>query len=193
MTDIFLSYDDKDRARARALVAALEERGWSIFWDRSIPAGKTWWQAIGRALKGARIVVVLWSHTAVQSTWVYEEADDGRRRGILVPVFIDPVLPPLGLRSVQAVDLSAWDGSQSDPAFQKLLTDIGAVIGTPDGIAHPAPAPREMAVPEGDGADDDNNDNEETSAEDDGYSSSRFYLLLTGMALGSVLAVYLWG
>lgn len=194
MTDIFLSYDDKDRARARALVAALEERGWSIFWDRSIPAGKTWWQAIGRALKGARSVVVLWSSTAVQSTWVYEEADDGRRRGILVPVFIDPVLPPLGLRSVQAVDLSAWDGSESDPAFQKLLADIGAVIGTPDDIAPAAPDPHEKTEPEHEGAAaNDDEDNEDGSAEDDGYSSSRFYLLLTGMVLGCVLAVYLWG
>ena len=192
MADIFLSYDDEDRPRARALAAALEDRGWSLFWDRSIPAGKTWWQAIGRALKGARTVVVLWSRTAVESTWVYEEADDGRRRGILVPVLIDPVLPPLGLRSVQAVDLSRWDGSRSDPAFQKLLTDIAAVIGNPDEIAHGTPELRDKVFLEGGNSDDDK-DNEQVSAEDDGYSSSRFYLLLTGIALGCVLAVYLWG
>ncbi len=186
MADIFLSYDDKDRPRARALVAALEDRGWSIFWDRSIPAGKTWWQAIGRGLKGARSVVVLWSRTAVQSTWVYEEADAGRRRGILVPVFIDPVLPPIGLRSVQAVDLSGWDGSKSDPAFQKLVADIGAVIEASEDTAHAASEPEDEPEPE-----DEENDDE--TAEDGDYSSSRFFLLLIGMALGCVLAVYLWG
>lgn len=195
MTDIFLSYDDKDRDRARALVAALEDGGWSIFWDRSIPAGKTWWQAIGQALKGSRAVVVLWSRTAVHSTWVYEEADAGRKRGILVPVFIDPVLPPIGFRSVQAVDLCGWDGSRSDPAFQKLLADIGAVIdgatqsataGTGTGNSEPPPPEEDEE------ARDDDLDMHRTGKVD-GYSSSQFFLLLTGLVLGSALALYLWG
>ncbi len=197
MADIFLSYDDKDRARARTLVAALEERGWSIFWDRSIPAGKTWWQAIGRALTGARSVVVLWSRTAVQSTWVYEEADAGRQRGILIPVFIDPVLPPIGLRSVQAVDLSGWDGSQSDPAFQKLVADVAAVIEAAAVIAPAEMTSKNEEAFESHGVDRAHGEDAEAddyrSDEDGEYSSSRFYLLLTGLALGSALALYLWG
>lgn len=198
MADIFLSYDDKDRPRARALVAALEEGGLTIFWDRSIPAGKTWWQAIGRALKSSRAVVVLWSRTAVQSTWVYEEADDGRKRGILVPVFIDPVLPPIGLRSVQAVDLSGWDGSKSDPAFQKLLADVAAVIGAgavrapAEGGAEPGAAAEPPGHPDDhDGRDDDLQ--ERMGDDDDDYNSGRFYLLLAGLVLGSAMALYLWG
>lgn len=196
MADIFLSYDDKDRARARTLVAALEERGWSIFWDRSIPAGTTWWQAIGRALAGARSVVVLWSRTAVQSTWVYEEAEAGYKRGILIPVFIDPVLPPIGLRSVQAVDLSGWDGSEADPAFQKLVADVSAVIDAEAKISPAGTVPeREKSVQSRhlDRANRARADAADKRTEDDEYSSSRFYLLLTGLALGSALALYLWG
>jgi len=196
MADIFLSYDDKDRDRARALVTALERQGWSIFWDRSIPAGKTWWQAIGRALKSSRSVVVLWSRTAVQSTWVYEEADDGRKRGILVPVFIDPVLPPIGLRSVQAVDLSGWDGSEADPAFQKLLADVSAVIDAEAGIAPAVTVPELEKAVQSRHLDRTNRARAAAAdkrTEDDEYSSSRFYLLLTGLALGSALALYLWG
>ncbi len=198
MVDIFLSYDDKDRPRARALVTALERQGWSIFWDRSIPAGKTWWQAIGRALKGARSVVVLWSPTAVQSTWVYEEADDGRKRGVLVPVFIDPVLPPIGLRSVQAVDLSGWDGSPSDPSFQKLLADIGSVIGAPEPITGSEPASGPVGGVASDEARKDVDQagvNEQAAGygEDDDYNSGQFYLLLAGLVLGCALALYLWG
>lgn len=192
MTDIFLSYDDKDRPRARALVAALEERGLSIFWDRSIPAGKTWWQAIGRALKSSRAVVVLWSRTAVQSTWVYEEADDGRKRGILVPVFIDPVLPPIGLRSVQAVDLCGWDGSKSDPAFQKLLADIGAVITATADIIDAQATPETEETEEREDAEAGVDEHHRTDDDDD-YSSSRFFLLLAGLVLGCGLALYLWG
>jgi len=177
-------------------VTALERQGWSIFWDRSIPAGKTWWQAIGRALKSSRSVVVLWSRTAVQSTWVYEEADDGRKRGILVPVFIDPVLPPIGLRSVQAVDLSGWDGSEADPAFQKLLADVSAVIDAEAGIAPAVTVPELEKAVQSRHLDRTNRARAAAAdkrTEDDEYSSSRFYLLLTGLALGSALALYLWG
>jgi len=199
MTDIFLSYDDKDRPRARALVTVLEERGLSVFWDRSIPAGKTWWQAIGRALKSSRSVVVLWSRTAVQSTWVYEEADDGRKRGVLVPVFIDPVLPPIGLRSVQAVDLCGWDGSASDPSLQKLLADIGSVIGTTDNVIRATPASSPENVVGSEETQDPSGERGGAHAEtgedneDDDYSSSRFYLLLAGVILGCAVALHLWG
>lgn len=196
MTDIFLSYDDEDRPRARALVAALEDRGLSIFWDRSIPAGKTWWQAIGLALAGARTVVVLWSRTAVQSTWVYEEAEAGRKRGILIPVFIDPVLPPIGLRSVQAVDLCGWDGSKSDPAFEKLLMDIGALIAAGAETVEQATTrePGESREADEDLRNEPEDvDEEEPYHDDDEYSSSRFYLLLGGLILGCVMGLYLWG
>ena len=39
---IFLSYAREDEARAATLVRALTEHGWSVFWDRRIPAGRTW-------------------------------------------------------------------------------------------------------------------------------------------------------
>jgi len=41
MSDIFLSYASEDRARVLGLVKALEAQGWTVFWDRMIPAGKT--------------------------------------------------------------------------------------------------------------------------------------------------------
>lgn len=193
MIDIFLSYDDKDRPRARALAEALEEQGWSIFWDRSIPAGKTWWQAIGRALKGARSVVVLWSETSVLSTWVYEEADAGHNRNVLIPVFIDIVPPPIGFRSIQAVDLSAWDGSTFDPGYRKLLADIEAVIGAKSEAATAEGGPRsgesgEAAEPVADAQ-----ENAYQTGEDDDYCSSRFYMILAGLLIGCALALYLWG
>lgn len=46
MSDIFISYANEDRARAQILAAALEAQGWSTFWDRTIPTGKTWREII---------------------------------------------------------------------------------------------------------------------------------------------------
>ena len=42
MSDIFVSYFSEERDRLLPLVNALEKTGWSVFWDRTIPAGKTW-------------------------------------------------------------------------------------------------------------------------------------------------------
>jgi hypothetical protein len=69
---------------------------------------KRWRETIGRELSEARCVIVLWSKTSIDSSWVQEEADDARRRGVLVPVLIDKVIPPIGFRSVQAADLADW-------------------------------------------------------------------------------------
>src|SRR4051812_49944572 len=102
--DIFFSYAREDQAQVASLVTALEARGWSVFWDRRIPAGKTWRTHIGRALDEARCVVVAWSAHSVESEWVIEEADEGKKRGILVPVFLDAVSPPWGFRGIQAAD-----------------------------------------------------------------------------------------
>ena len=105
MSDIFISYAKKDLERIRPLAEALEGRGWSVFWDRTIPAGGTWREVVGKALHESRCIVVAWSQESIESTWVQEEADEGRERGILTPVLIDDVRPPLGFRSIQAARL----------------------------------------------------------------------------------------
>ena len=95
MSDIFISYANEDRPWAEMLAQALRRKGWSTFWDRTIPFGMTWRQVIGRELADARCVMVLWSHTSIESIWVQEEADDGQRRAVLIPVLIEGVLPPI--------------------------------------------------------------------------------------------------
>ena len=49
MSDIFLSYASEDRDRARELAGVFRTRGWSVFWDRTIPPGKTWDEIIEEA------------------------------------------------------------------------------------------------------------------------------------------------
>ena len=131
MADIFISYAREDRSRIEPLAKSLEELGWSIFWDRTIPAGKTWRQVIGDALKNARSVIVAWSQKSIESDWVQEEADRGRKRNILIPILIDDVDPPLGFGTIQAADLVEWDPAQSSQEFQKLIADISAILGSP--------------------------------------------------------------
>lgn len=128
MADIFISYAREDQVRVESLVAALEQQGWSVFWDRRIPSGQTWRSYIGNALDQARCVIVVWSRDSVASTWVMEEADDGKRRGVLVPVLVDPVEQPRGFREIQTADLTAWEPGHPSPRLDELLRDIATLL-----------------------------------------------------------------
>jgi hypothetical protein len=99
VSDIFISYSKLDRAKAQVLAKALEQEGWSVWWDPKIPPGKTFDEVIERALDTAKCVVVLWSKKSVLSDWVKTEAAEGKRRGILIPALIeDDVKIPLEFR-----------------------------------------------------------------------------------------------
>lgn len=132
MADIFISYASQDRDRINVLAKALAEtQGWSVWWDLDVPFGKPFDQVIEETLKNARCVIVAWSTNSVSSGWVIEEAQYGRDREILVPVLLDNVAIPLGFRRLQAAYLVDWSGRSNSPVFQKLVSDISTVIGTP--------------------------------------------------------------
>ncbi len=134
MVDIFLSYASQDRERVLPLVEALQQDGFSIWWDRNIRPGPSFDREIESAIQDASCMIVVWSEYSIESEWVRNEIDEGVRRGILVPVFIDDVLPPLAYRRRQAANLTSWDGGR-DGAYDMLLAGIDAVLegkGQPD-------------------------------------------------------------
>jgi hypothetical protein len=141
MADIFLSYNEKDRDAVRRLAERLQSTGWSVWWDRRIPAGLTWRSVLERELQHMRCMVVLWSRHSVASDWVCEEAAEGRQLGRLVPVLIEQVRPPAGFREIQAADLVDWDGSPDFLGLRRLLEDIEGLIGKPGAETGSAPEP----------------------------------------------------
>ncbi|WP_017327785.1 toll/interleukin-1 receptor domain-containing protein [Synechococcus sp. PCC 7336] len=142
MSDIFISYTRNDRPKAERLARALEDRGLSVWWDRSIPAGQTFDDAIEEAIGFTRCVLVLWSKESVASRWVRTEAAEGVNRGILVPVLLEKVEMPLAFRRIQAADLSDWKGEADDMAFKRLVSNIQALLDNasqaqPHGVSNP--------------------------------------------------------
>ncbi|MDF0675287.1 MAG: SUMF1/EgtB/PvdO family nonheme iron enzyme [Nitrospira sp.] len=132
MSDIFISYSSEDKGRVQALARALERKGWSVWWDRRIPAGKSFDEVIHEALKAARSVVVVWTNTSVKSTWVKNESRSGLRRGILFPVMLlDEVEIPLEFEHLQAAHLMDWHPDQGHAGFDQFIDDIAQLIGTP--------------------------------------------------------------
>jgi TIR domain len=129
MSDIFISYAREDRPRVEHLAAALEQCGWAVWWDPDIRTGEDFGRMIHTALHAARCVIVVWSHQSIVSPWVKDEAQVGQERGVLLPVRIDAVAPPLGFRQLQTVDLTGWRPAAPGSAFEKLVTDIATMLG----------------------------------------------------------------
>ncbi len=124
MSDIFLSYSSADRPKVKKLANALERQGFSVWWDPSIPNGKKYREVIGEELASARCVIVVWSKTSLESDWVDDEAQEGKGRGVLIPVKIENVKPPMGYRNIQTADLTNLEDFESSSNFQKLLEDL---------------------------------------------------------------------
>jgi uncharacterized membrane protein YeaQ/YmgE (transglycosylase-associated protein family) len=128
--EIFISYASPDRATAKALAAALVKEGWSVWWDRAIPPGKSFDEVIEAALAAAKCAIVLWSKTSVTSDWVKVEASEAAKRRILIPVLIEEVSIPLEFRRIQAASLVGWRSTRSHPGFDALLGSVTSILGS---------------------------------------------------------------
>ena len=147
MTDIFLSYKREDKALVEALAKALEDEGLSVWWDTELPLGKNYASSISSALTEAKVVIPVWTQRSIHSEWVQEEATTGKRRGVLIPLRLEAVEPPIGFGMVQTADLSEWTpGDASHPEWIKLTQSVRAMIAgqgtaTKASPAHVAPVP----------------------------------------------------
>lgn len=128
MADIFISYASEDRNRVRPLAEALEARGFNIWWDRSLAAGQDYTAIIEKELKGAKAVIVLWTQSSANSTFVRDEAGRARDEGRLVPVMLDQVQIPLGFGAFQAEDFTRWNGGANAPQMQLLVEVLSAKL-----------------------------------------------------------------
>ena len=61
MADVFVSYKAEDRSRVAPLVQALEQDGFSVWWDAHIGGGDRWRETILKNLESAPCVIVVWS------------------------------------------------------------------------------------------------------------------------------------
>jgi len=127
LADVFVSYSRNDRGRVAALVAELERKGWSVWWDPAIAPGQEFDRLIAAELAAAAAVLVVWTEDSVESRWVRGEARDGADRGILVPVRIGNAVLPIDFRALHTIDLDATDSARG-PAFDEVLRALGTLV-----------------------------------------------------------------
>lgn len=142
MSDIFISYASGDRSIAHEMAEAFETLGWSVWWDREIPIGKSFDQVIEEELNAARCVVVLWSRESARSRWVKTEAAAAADRDRLIPVLIEEGPIPLEFKRIQTAMLPGWRGERERPEFLMLSDSIRQMLGQP-----PAPSQAKVSRP----------------------------------------------
>ncbi len=124
---VFLSYSRKDQKDALLIVEALEQAGFSVWWDGLLEGGERFANTTEAELTGAQAVAVLWSKTSITSHWVHDEATRGRDSGRLVPISLDGSDPPLGFGQFQCIDLSRSKSKRDSPEIQKILKAVAAL------------------------------------------------------------------
>lgn len=129
--DIFISYKREERPRVEAIAEALRALKFKIWFDTRLTSGKAFDDEINQQVRAAKAVLVCWSPGAIASEWVRAEATIGRQRGVLCACVLEPceLTPPFNL--VHAEDLSAGPLTAANPAWIKLVEQLGALVGRP--------------------------------------------------------------
>jgi len=157
MANVFVSYARSDKARVAPLVAAIEAKGWTVWWDPEICAGQEFDRQIAAELKIAAAVLVVWTPNSVQSRWVRGEAREGAERGILVPVRFERADLPIDVRAFHTTDFDDWRENPQSPQAQEVIRALGAIIarqGSPQSVtaisgsaqSASAPGPARVAI-----------------------------------------------
>ena len=128
MADVFVSYARNDKARVAPVVAAIEAKGWSVWWDPDITPGQEFDDQIEAEITAALAVLVVWTPTSVTSRWVRGEAREAAERGVLVPVRFDQARLPMDVRAIHTTDLDGWGENAASPQAQEFLRALGTHI-----------------------------------------------------------------
>jgi hypothetical protein len=127
MSDVFFSYQSKDRKRVRPIHDSLVALGFDVFWDQEVPPVKDWDEWIRHELKQTRVVVVFWSKSSVRSKNVRHEAAIGAEQGKLVPVLLDQLSAeefPMGFHTSQALSLMSPGGKGSEREWARFQAAV---------------------------------------------------------------------
>jgi adenylate cyclase len=147
MADVFVSYARVDKARVAPVVAAIESKGWTVWWDPDITPGQEFDDQIDAEITAALAVLVVWTPTSVASRWVRGEAREAAERGILVPVRFDQARLPMDVRAIHTTDLDGWGDNPASPQAQEFLRALGTHIARAQAARPAQPAGTSAATP----------------------------------------------
>ena len=137
LADVFLSYARPDAAAAERIARELGKAGFSVWYDREIPAHRTFADVIATELESAHSVLVL-VQSACASEWVRSEANRARELRKLVQARLDDVRLPMPFDQIQCADLRSR-ARRKGHGWAQVRTSIDALIGgTGEMVRRPA-------------------------------------------------------
>jgi Flp pilus assembly protein TadD len=107
----------------------LARAGWTVWYDRELPAHRAYADVIASELESARTVLVLWSEAATASEWVRSEANRARELHKLVQARVDGARLPMPFDQVQCADLRGWRGAKRHSGWSQVRKSIDALVG----------------------------------------------------------------
>jgi TolB-like protein/Flp pilus assembly protein TadD len=126
--EVFVSYSRNDGARVLALADRLREAGVSLWIDQGgIDAASLWSQQIVAALESAKVLLLMITEAAAQSSNVAKEVMlFSERNGAILPVHLEPTVIPSTLRyqlaGIQHVEYYRDDGAEA--GFKAILRSL---------------------------------------------------------------------
>jgi hypothetical protein len=146
MADIFVSYSKKDRPLAERVVSALQQAGYSVWWDDRLTPVESWDRMIEREIEAAKCVLVLWTKNSVDSEWVRIEANFAKnaRPAKLVQARFDKSELPIAFSLTQCADV--FD-ARLEPSRNREWARVLGWLGLFATPAAPAPAAPPAAKP----------------------------------------------
>jgi hypothetical protein len=128
MADIFISYSSEDKTIVKLIAGLLEQKGWSVWWDRQIPVGQKFDDVIENELHKASCVLVIWTKRSVSSEWVKNEASEAAKMKKLVPVILEDISLPLAFKRIESAIMIGWNGEEDHPELSLLYVSIENII-----------------------------------------------------------------
>ncbi len=138
MTDVFISYKRKHRARIEKIAGALRAEGLDVWYDAHLESGTSFSQEIDTRTQSAKAVLTCWTEDARGSKWVLGESTVGLERDVLVSIQLEPCRLPPPFNMIHAEDLSDWDGDTSHPGWKKIVVRLLA-LNSREKLKTPAP------------------------------------------------------
>ena len=147
---VFISYSSKDQHSAEAICNAIENRGFPCWISsRDIGPGQNFQSAIVQAIRGAKVMILVFSGNANNSEEIKKELVlAGQSRLVVIPVRVEDVAP--GDAFAYEFATRQWiDVFQNwEHAIERVTQQIQAVIATESESAPGAPRVTEtVAVP----------------------------------------------
>lgn len=132
MADIFIAFSRADLDIASGLKKEISKWGWSVWMDENLEVGESLTPQIISQIRHARVIIVLWTETAINSEWIFAETTlaRGENKQYLPIVWGDRIKPPDIFEQVVPIYLKIEQGKVEwrtaiTPIKQKLESIFG--------------------------------------------------------------------